>query len=252
MKSGLYEGWVSHQRHAVGFTGGVKHGFRYRTTMPLLYLSEMDEVMRLHPLASATRSRPWHFRRRDYTGAVEESLEETIKKLVETRLGFRPSGDVAMLAHVRTWGWLFNPIAVFYCWDASGDDLEAIVLEVRNTPWHERTIYVLAPGPQRFAKEMHVSPFLPMELDYEFTAPAPEEKLTVHLGNRRGDERVFDATLSLRRRELSRQSLRRLILGHPFNTIKVSTAIYWQALLLWLRRATFFSHPRRKVARGAS
>ena len=87
-----------------------------------------------------------------------------------------------MLGHVRTWGWLFNPLTLYYCFDPSGRDVEWTVLEVSNTPWHERCSYVVGPpGEHHFAKAMHVSPFLPAEGAYTLRYSAPGDGIRVSL-----------------------------------------------------------------------
>ncbi len=107
-----------------------------------------------------------------------------MRDLVAERTGRRPAGPIALLANLRTWGWLFNPISLYFCAD-NGDGrrpgpISSLVAEVQNTPWHERTAYVVGPpGGHRFAKELHVSPFLPMDLDYELRYTAPGQRLTV-------------------------------------------------------------------------
>ena len=92
-----------------------------------------------------------------------------------------PTGPVTLLAHLRTFGWLFNPLAVYYCWTAGGDALDAVVLEVTNTPWGERHWYVLdardGETPTTVAKAMHVSPFLPMDVEYRITWTTPGDDL---------------------------------------------------------------------------
>lgn len=252
MRSALYEGTITHQRHATPATGAVAHDFRYSTMMPLLFLDEIDEVAATHPAWSATAPRPAWFRRGDYLGDVEVPLDEAVRDAVFARSARRPVGPIALLGHVRLWGWLFNPLCVYYCFDEAGDQVEQILLEVRNTPWGERHHYVIdaaTPHP-RFAKEMHVSPFLGMDHEYVFSWSSPDAHLALHLGNRRGDERIFDASLSLRRIEITRASLGVLVWRHPLSTVGVSAGIYRQAWTLWRRHAPFHSHPRRVAKRG--
>ena len=146
--------------------------------MPLLYLDEIESVTRLHPLWSDRRPAPVWFRREDFLGDRATPLPGAVRSLVEERSGLRPMGPVALLANLRTWGWLFNPISLYFCTGADGQEVEALVAEVENTPWHERHAYVVGPpGRHRFAKSMHVSPFLPMDVDYELRYTAPAERL---------------------------------------------------------------------------
>jgi len=246
MRSAIYEGVVRHRRHATPETGRVAHAFEHRVTMALLFLDEIDEVVALHPLWTTRRWRPVRFRRADYLGDATVALDESVRDVVADHLGRRPRGRVAMLAHLRTWGWLFNPLSVYYCYDEDGVGIEAVVLEVTSTPWHERHVYVIdgADRRSRFAKEMHVSPFMGMDLDYVMTWSPPDERLRLHLGNRHGAAHVFDAGLELGRRDLTRRSLATMVWRHPFQTYSVSANIYHQAARLFLKGAPF--HPRSR------
>ncbi|MBW4030888.1 MAG: DUF1365 domain-containing protein [Acidobacteria bacterium] len=254
MRSALYEGTVTHRRFATEATGQVGHDFRYSTVMPLLFLDELDEVMSLHPRWSRTRPDVAWFRRRDYLGERGVTLDVAVRDAVHQRSGRRPVGPIALLGHVRLWGWLFNPLCVYYCFDESGVHVDQLLLEVRSTPWHERHLYVLdgASRTQRFAKEMHVSPFLAMDHDYVVNWSVPDQHLSFHLGNRRGEERVFDASLSLRRREITPTSLRHLIWRRPWTTVSVSAGIYRQAWALWRKKAPFHPRPRRLADEASS
>jgi DUF1365 family protein len=167
-----------------------------------------------------------------------------------------------MLGHVRTWGWLFNPLTIFYCFDPSGRDVEWTVLEVSNTPWHERHTYVVGPpGPHSFAKAMHVSPFLPAQATYTLRYSAPEEDIRVSLDvaapavpspSGRGDAPDGDtmaprlsASMVLERTPLDRAGLARLLWAHPLMTTRVSGGIYAQAVRLAARGAPFHRHAAR-------
>jgi hypothetical protein len=212
--------------------------------MPLVYLDELEAVTSLHPLWSSRLPAPVWFRRADYLGDKGAPLSESVRNIVEDRLGSRPAGPVAMLANLRTWGWLFNPISMYFCTGTDGRSVEALVAEVENTPWHERCPYAVGPpGHHRFAKEMHVSPFLPMDVEYALSYTAPAERFVVRVDVLRGVERLFSATLSLRRRALDRRALGQLLWHHPAATYRVSAGIYAQAARLAFRKAPFCPHP---------
>ncbi len=253
LRSAVYEGVLLHKR----FGPGPSHSFRYRVAMPLLDLAEVDEVMDLHPAWSARRPAPVRFRRQDFFGDPATPLDQAVRDLVAERTGRRPVGPVAVLANVRTWGWLFNPISLYFCADPADPgggpgQVDSLVAEVENTPWHERHAYVVGPpGRHRFAKELHVSPFLPPRLDYELRYTAPGSQLTVGLTVLEGDRRLFDATLLLRRRALDRAALGRLLWNYPAMTHRVTAGIYAQAARLRLKGAPFFSHPTDRGAPGA-
>lgn len=245
MKSAIYEGVVTHRRHSTPATGHVEHGFDNELALAYVYLDELDEFVRRHPLCSSTRANALWFRRADYLGDPARSLEDAVRDVVEERLGTRPMGDVAMLGQLRTWGWLFNPLTLYYCFGEGGTRVEAIVMEVTSTPWHERHVYVLDTREEylRFKKEMHVSPFLGMDQDYVVSWSEPGARLRFHVENRQGDERLFDAALNLRRRDVSRRELARMIWRRPLQSYGVSAGIYRQALALYRKGAPF--HSRR-------
>jgi uncharacterized protein len=241
MKSAIYEGSVVHSRRHP-----IDHRFAYRISMPLVYLDELEDLCRLHPLWSAGRANVVSYRRADYLGRGATSLEESVRDIVQERLGWRPSGPIAMLAHPRTWGWLFNPIALYYCFEPSTGAVEALVAEVTNTPWHERHAYVVgAPGIHHFPKALHVSPFFGMDGTYALSYEPPDRNLSLRLDLLEGETQVFHAGLHLQRREVNRKELGRLLWSHPFMTARVSAAIYRQAFSLWREGAPFVAHPGR-------
>ena len=95
---------------------------------------------------------------------------------------------MSVLTQLRTWGWLFNPITTYYCYDPTGSVVETTVVEVTNTPWHQRTAYVLkGTGTHRMDKGMRVAPFLPMDLAHRFTVGVPGDRLTLAVDDFRGE-----------------------------------------------------------------
>jgi DUF1365 family protein len=248
MKSALYRGTLAHHRRTP-----TDHRFSYRVALPLVDLDELDELVGQHPLWSAERHNLVSFWRRDYLPDRRGPLADAVRCLAEERLGRRPAGPVAMLAHPRTWGWLFNPISLYYCFDREETRVEALVAEVTNTPWHERHVYVVGePGQHRFSKQLHVSPFFGMDMDYELAYEEPGDRLSLSMRTVRGDETLFVAGLRLERRELDRRTLGRLVWDQSFATARVSATIYRQAFGLWRGGAPFVSHPRRRAAASRS
>jgi DUF1365 family protein len=215
--------------------------------MPLVFLDEI-ESLRLSPLWSSRHCAPIHFRRKDFLGDPTIALDESVRLLVETEASFKPSGPIAMLGHQRTWGWLFNPIVLYYCFSGTDGSLEAVVAAVSNTPWHETHNYVIDTRngigdlPLQ-PKQMHVSPFLPMDFDYRFRLNEPAERLTFSVSVLKENQQVFRAGMTMRRQPLTRWRLTRAMLSHPFQTFRVSEGIYREALVLAFRKATFYTHP---------
>ena len=247
MQSCLYKGWVRHRRYAPR-----AHEFRYEVCLLYLDLAELPQVFDRHWLWSTRRPALARWHRRDHFGDPAEPLDASIRSLVEDRGVPRPGGPIRLLTNPRYFGYGFNPVSFYYCFDGSDARVETVVAEVNNTPWGERHCYVLPTAANlgsaekmrfRFGKEFHVSPFMPMDMDYDWRFGAPGGRLLVHMENWREGRAVFDATMSLEREPIGSRALAGALAGYPFMTARVVTAIYWQALRLWLKRIPFHTHP---------
>ena len=253
MHSCLYQGSVRHRRHEPS-----GHAFRYRLALLYLDLDETETVFAGRWFWSAGR-RPGlaHWHRADHYGDPGRDLRECIRELVRERAGLDASGPIRLLTHPRHFGYGFNPVSFYYCYDAADRELLAIVAEIDNTPWGERHCYVLPQSANRgtpdhlrfeFEKDFHVSPFMPMDMAYDWRFSRPGEALAVHMENHREGRKVFDATLNLRRAPITGAALAGSLARHPLVTFKVTAAIYWQALRLWLKGLPLFTHPDKTGA----
>jgi DUF1365 family protein len=229
--------------------------------MVYLDLAELPGVFDRSLLWSARRPAPAWFRRSDYLGPADRPLDEAVREKVEAETGIRPGGPVRMLTHLRYFGHCMNPVTFYYCFDDAGENVRFIVAEINNTPWDERHAYVLdassaelAGGVRRwrFDKAFHVSPFMPMDMGYDWRFRDPGRTLHVHMENLHRGERVFDATLELEREPISPRTLNLALLCYPFITLKVVAMIYWQASRLLLKRVPFYTHPARLDERQAA
>lgn len=247
MHSAIYHGWVRHRRFQP-----TRHAFRYRLFMLYLDLAELEQLFEGRWLWSTRRFAFARFRREQHFGDPTVPLDEAVRDLVQRRTGRRPAGPIRLLCHPAYLGYCFNPIAVFYCFDETGEWVEAIVAEVTNTPWGERHCYVLDARDgegspklaRRFAKRMHVSPFMGMNQSYDWRSNRPGERLVVHIAGRQQAQRLLDATLVLERRPMTPQNLALALTRHPLMTWKVAAGIHWEALRLWLKRVPIHDHPK--------
>jgi uncharacterized protein len=250
--SAVYEGWVRHRRFEP-----VEHEFRYPLFLMYLDLAELPGVLDPYPLFSARGRALARFRREDFMGDSVRPLDECAREAVEEATGSSPSGPVRLLAGLRYFGHSFNPVSFYYCFDPAGERVDAIVADVQNIPWGERHPYVLARGERRgsvlgdeLEKTLHVSPLMGMDQTYSFRAGEPGDRLAVHIESRPRAEgascapgKSFDATLSLRRRELSRRTLTGLLARYPAMSLQVVAKIYAQSLRLKLKGAKYYPHP---------
>ncbi len=203
------------------------------------------------------RPGPLRFRPRDYLGRATAPLDVAVRDRAQSLSGRRPEGPIRVLTQLRSFGLCFNPVSFYYCFTPSGDELDMVLAEVTNTPWGERYAYLMTDREPasaiitgRFAKELHVSPFMGMDHAYTARATRPAQTLSVHIDSRRGGEVAFDATLKLRRRELTAGSAAWLSARFPLATLRVLALIYGHALGLRLAGARVHPHPRAATDRG--
>ncbi len=253
----IYEGIVRHRRYRPR-----PNAFRYRLFFMFLDLHELPTLFDDHPLWSYEKSNLASFRRADHFGDPKIQLAQAVKDLVETRLGERPGGPIRLLTHLRYFGHCFNPASFYYCYDEADKEVDAIVVEIHNTPWHERHCYVLGARESQhpmknwrrhqFAKAFHVSPFIDFDIWYDWRFRLPAKTIRVHMIDYQRGEKVFDASLMLERRPVSRKALTRYLIRYPLMTVRVVALIYWQAFRLTLKRTPFFPHPdkRNRTSRG--
>jgi DUF1365 family protein len=233
----IYEGTIRHRRME------PRRDFQHRIALFYLDLEELPGVLG----GRLVRPRPGllRFRRGDYLGPDGAPLDDAIRDTVHAETGCRPEGPIRLLTQLRSFGHCFNPVSFYYCLDGAGERVDAVVAEVTNTPWGERHAYVIAGGSGDMAKALHVSPFMAMDHRYSVRAGVPGQRLAIHIESNRNDAPAFDATLALRRRELTRGAAARLAARYPFANLRVLALIYGHAVGLKLAGASLHRHPAR-------
>lgn len=246
MRSCLYKGRVYHGR----LTPAVNK-FHYTLFQVCLDLEELDSVFSGRWFWSVEKPNLASFRRVDHLRGPGP-LAQGVRDVVKQQLGYTPEGPVCLLTHLRYFGYCFNPISVYYCYGADGAELQAIVAEVHNTPWGEQYLRAFDPRNCRrdgdfylfeLNKEFHVSPFMPMDMNYTWRFTAPGEKLAIRMEDFRQGAKVLEVKLDLERAPLNGPGLALALLRWPFMTGKVIAAIYWQALKIKLKGVPFYPHP---------
>jgi DUF1365 family protein len=255
--SAIYTGKVRHRRFSP-----KHHAFEYDVFMMYLDTREVETIFSLSKFWSLKKFAPVQFKRCDFHidkknigKSTLPCVDESVRNSIQSEIGVRPTGPIRMLVNLRYWGFNINPLSTYYCFDDAGENVIAILAEVHNTPWNERHAYVLA-GDNfskkqkiNFAKEFHVSPFNPTAMDYHWNSTTPGATLALHLENWQDDTKVMDATMTLTREAITARSMNKILIRFPWMTVKVVSAIYWQALKLWWKGVPIFNHPESEYTR---
>ena len=251
MHSCIYEGTVRHRRFRPR-----PNMFRYRLFFMYLDLKELPNLFDRHPLWSFQRPNIAYFRRKDHFGDPNVPIDQAVRDLVAEKTGRPAEGPIRLLTHLRYYGYCFNPASFYYCFDSSDSTVETIIVEIHNTPWGEVHCYVLSREQNQhpvkswrrhqFKKVFHVSPFIDMDIDYDWRFYEPGKFIRVHMIDFQNGKRLFDASLALKRQEISARKLRHVLIKYPLMTAKVTALIYWQALRLLLKKTPVFIHPKKR------
>ena len=227
--SALYDGVVVHRRYAPRV-----HRLRYRLFQLLIDLDELPALDRSLKLFGHNRFALFSHHDRDHGDRSGRPLRGQIEALL-ARAALSAGGPIRLLAMPRVLGYVFNPLSLYYCHRPDGG-LAAVVLEVNNT-FGERHFYV-APAEggvvrSACAKAFFVSPFMGMDMSYDFRLAPPAETAEVAIVGRdpAGAPLIF-ASFAGRRRALTDAALLGAFFAHPLLTLKVVAAIHLEAARL--------------------
>jgi DUF1365 family protein len=233
--SALYIGTVVHRR-----LRPRPHYLRHAAFWMLLDLDEIDDLQHRLRLFSRNRFNAMSF----YDSDHGEQTQEPLRSQVERHLGSAgialDGGAIRLLCMPRIFGYGFNPLSVYFCHRADGA-LAALLYEVRNT-FGERHSYLIAvddkPGAvvrQSCEKRFYVSPFMDMNLRYDFRVRIPADEVSIAISASDAHGPAIIASLIGRRAAMRDTALLGLLLRMPFLTLKVIGAIHWHALRMWLK-----------------
>ncbi len=248
--SAIYSGTVRHRRFQP-----ARHEFSYSLFMAFLDIDRIPEVMARSRVSSYNRWNWASFFESDHFGDPSRPLRHRLRDDAASHGITLPEGPVFLLTHLRYLGYCFNPISLYFCYDTAGT-LKNILCEVNSTFGEAKNYWLGAhnrlpcgggsgDNSLRFhaAKQMHVSPFMAMNLGYEFVFTEPADHLVAHMNTLDQGVSFFDATLALTHQPWTSANLTAALAKQPWMTAKVMAAIHWQALRLWWKRVPVYTHP---------
>jgi DUF1365 family protein len=246
LSSCFYDGTVMHRR-----LRPVAHRFAYRVFSLLADLDELPELARRLPLFSHNRWNVMSFLDRDHGPRDGTPLRPWMERQLSAAGVPGPFGAMRILSFPRLFGYVFNPLSVWFCHRRDGG-LAAVMYEVSNT-FGEHHCYLMpvsggrsasAALHQECSKLFYVSPFMPMGTRYRFRLREPAERLQFGITEIGCEGAMMSAVQTGWRVKATPMNALRLLAGHPLMTVKVIAAIHWQALRLWLKGAPLFRRPK--------
>ncbi|WP_244370110.1 DUF1365 domain-containing protein [Pseudoalteromonas xiamenensis] len=238
LNSAVCIGSVHHAR-----TEHAQHKFKYPIYMLWIELDDLQAINQIHWAIGTKFFNPIRFKQSDYLVGYSGCLAERAIAALRD-LGINDAIEKTyVLCQARCFGFYFSPVNFFF-YQIDGE-YRYMVAEVSNTPWNQRHCY-LVPLKQEnvnFKKHFHVSPFMDLDMNYHWQVNVDENKVFVHIKNQRGSQKVFDASLTLKKERLSPVVIRKVLKMFPVMTFSVVKGIYWHALRLFLKRVPFIAHP---------
>jgi DUF1365 family protein len=220
----LYECRVAHTR-----LEPLRNAFSYRTYQWLVDLDELPAPRGWPRLLAG-------FHARDHLGDPDATIRANIDSFLRAHGVDLGGGRVLMLAHARVGGYVFNPLTVFWCYQADGS-LACVIAEVHNT-YRQRHAYLVRTddrGRAETKKELYVSPYHPVDGWYQMSLPPPGARLTLSISLSRPNGHRFVASVRGTAVPATRTALLRATARHPWSTVMVSARIRWQGIKLYAR-----------------
>ncbi len=273
----LYEGVIRHRRRTP-----AKNSFKFSAFMFYLDLDELDDVFNGGWFWSNRRFSYASFRRCDHLKEfpAERDLKTCVEEVLVDNGVDAELGKVCLLTQLRYCGFRMNPISLYYCFGKSDQRLIAVIAEVNNTPWDEQHVYVIPDHEcksaevsgssthlagtavaserrtlekrqrsiktEKLNKSFHVSPFMHCDMHYRMIYSLPEEKIGVKMENFDAGKKIFDVSMVMQRKPITKLRLFWMSAKYPVYSLKVFAGIYFQALKLYLKKVPFHPHPKRQ------
>ena len=240
----IYQGIIIHQR-----SSPKKHSFTYKTNMLYLDLDKIKEAFSDNFFWSYNKPNFASFYRSDFYGEKNKTIKKSIQTLLLKKINLNHKGKIFLLTTIRFFGYSFNPVSFYYCFDET-EKIQAIVTHITNTPWKEKYAYVHDCRNNssmskifKFEKSFHVSPFMPMDINYNWVFTSPKDFLYVSMDNLLKNKLIFNATLKMTKRAWTAYTLNKILFLSIPMSIKAIILIYFNALILFIKKVKFYPHP---------
>ena len=242
-QSSLYTGTVMHRR-----TRPKKHRLTYRVFATLLDLDELQRIDNEVTGFGYNRLSLLSFYDRDHGPGTGEPLRPWVEKILDEAGLSIHGGPIRLLCYPRMLGYAFNPLSNYFCYAPDGQ-LVAVLHEVSNT-FGQRHCYLFDTrsddGLVRHSvkKCFYVSPFIDMDMTYNFRIRPPADSVTVAIHETDDNGAILFASFAGARKPLTRWSMVKAFCSYPLMTLKVIGGIHWEAFKLWRKGVPLVRRPK--------
>jgi DUF1365 family protein len=250
LKSGIYKGSVSHRRFSP-----KKHSFKYKMFLLAIDLDELPQLSKLGPWFKNNKFAPLSLKSSDYLTHQSQLSKQHVWQKIKSLGAEQEPSRVMFVGQLRCFGLYFSPINLYYSFDEN-DQLLSLLAEVSNTPWNEIHYYLIPVNQQDkknnsqkliSEKAFHVSPFMDLNMQYQWLIKKPCDQLKLHIQNLHltSGEKIFDASLTMKRMDFTNKNLIRCIASIPIMTLTTLWGIYWQAMKLFIKGVPYVAHAKK-------
>jgi len=240
----IFTGDVMHRRFFP-----VRYRFKYRIFSLLINIDQLGSLSAQSAVLSRNRFNILSFYDRDHGPKDDTDLRVWIDSILHDAGISQRSERVELMCMPRYLGYAFNPLSLWFCY-RSGNDVHAILCEVRNT-FGESHCYLLHkkgdvlrwPVKSTHRKQFHVSPFISMDAEYQFRVSEPGEYLAFGIREFQDNQCMLSAVQTGERKPVTTGNLLWSTVLIPLMTFKVVLMIHWNALLIWAKGARFHRKP---------
>tara|TARA_B100000029_G_scaffold229385_1_gene226928 strand:+ start:1966 stop:2736 length:771 start_codon:yes stop_codon:yes gene_type:complete len=240
----IYSGFITHRRFKP-----KRHFFTYKTFSLLIDLKEIRSLEKKIKFFSYNKLNILSFYDTDHGPRDGSSLTEWVKKTLLNANIDIGSGNIKLLCYPRFFGYVFNPLSIFYCYN-DALQLKAILYEVKNT-FNEQHTYVFSASPKsnlifhKCNKKFYVSPFMEMKTFYNFRLLNPGKIINIFIKQKDDEGTLLTACQVGKRIEMTSKNLFFQFLKHPLMSFKVIMAIHFEALRLWVKGVKFVQRKKK-------
>ncbi len=234
----MFRGTVNHTRFLP-----LKHNFKYKVTYFWFDIKNKNKSIFFKKNGLSLFS----FFEKDHG---PKKKEKKLFRLISNQLysiSIKNIKYIKILCLPRILGYVFNPISIFVCYDSKKIP-KAIIFEVCNT-FNDRHAYVCPIQKKnnvfKMKKKLYVSPFFNVEGLYKINFSIEREFVNLFIVYEIKKKKVFEASFKGKYIAMSELRILKVFFSSISQNVKVTLGIYYEALKLFLKGASYINRPKK-------